>query len=90
VLLDRIHAQPDQLGIALGELRFDPGHVAEFGGADGREILGVREQDGPAVADPFVKSIGPCVVSAVKSGAISLILNDMIFSSLIVTLGSML
>ena len=30
-------------------------HVAEFGGADGREVFGVREQDGPAVADPVVK-----------------------------------
>jgi hypothetical protein len=32
-----------------------PGHVAQFRRADGREILGTREQDGAAVADPFVE-----------------------------------
>jgi hypothetical protein len=55
MLLDRIDAQADQLGVAAGELRFDLGHVAEFGRADRREILRMREEDGPAVADPLVE-----------------------------------
>ena len=48
VALARIDAQADELDIALGELGLDLGHVAELGGADGREILGMREQDRPA------------------------------------------
>ena len=31
-------------------------HVAELGGADRREILRVREQHRPRVADPFVEA----------------------------------
>ncbi len=47
--------RPMILHVALLEFRLEPGHVAEFGGADRREILRVRKQDGPAVADPFVE-----------------------------------
>jgi len=43
----------------------------------GGEILGVRKQDRPAVADPFVKVDRPWVVSAVKLGASELIRRDM-------------
>ena len=52
---DGIDAQADDLRVALGEFRLQALPCAEFGGADGREVLGVRKQDGPAVADPFVK-----------------------------------
>ena len=55
VVVDRVDAQADDLGVALGEFRLQPRHVAELGGADRREILGMREQDRPAVADPVVK-----------------------------------
>ena len=55
VAAHRVHAQPDDLAVALGEFRLQPGHVAEFGGAHRREVFGMRKQDGPAVADPFVK-----------------------------------
>ena len=51
----RVHAQADDLGVALFKFRLQSGHVAQFGGADGREILGVGEQHGPAVAHPFVE-----------------------------------
>ena len=34
MVLDRIDAEADDLGIALVELRLQPGHVAEFRGAD--------------------------------------------------------
>jgi len=50
-----VDAQPDDLAVALRELAFQPGHVAELSGADRREILRMREQDRPAVADPFVE-----------------------------------
>src|SRR5262245_6882527 len=51
-----IDAQADDLDPALVELRLDPRHVAELGGADGREVLGMREQHGPRIADPLVKA----------------------------------
>jgi hypothetical protein len=51
----RVDAQADQLGVALGELGLDLGHVAQLGGAHRREVLGVGEQDRPLVADPLVK-----------------------------------
>ena len=54
-LVDWIDAQSDDLGVALGELRLDLRHVAELGRANGREVLGMREQDRPAVADPLVE-----------------------------------
>ncbi|PYQ18784.1 MAG: hypothetical protein DMF79_14145 [Acidobacteria bacterium] len=50
-----IDAQADHLAVALRELRLELGHVAELGGADRGEVLGVREQDGPPVSDPLVE-----------------------------------
>src|SRR6516162_968541 len=55
MVADRIDAEPDDLAVALVELGLQPRHVAELGRADRREVLRVREQDGPAVADPFVE-----------------------------------
>ena len=46
------------LRVALGELGLQPRHVAQFGRANRREVLGVREQNRPAVADPLVKMDG--------------------------------
>ena len=76
VVADRIDAQPDDLGVAALELRQQPGHVAEFGGADRREILRVREQDRPS-PDPVMETNRPSVVLASKSGAVSPICKDM-------------
>ena len=45
----------DDLDVALVELGLDLGHVAELGGANRREVLGVREQHGPGVPDPVVE-----------------------------------
>ena len=47
--LDRIDTQADDLDAALVELRLDAGHVAELGRADGREVLRMGEQNGPAI-----------------------------------------
>src|SRR5437588_3468887 len=51
----RFHAQADDLAIPLLEFGLQPGHVTQFRGAHRGEVLGVREQDGPAVADPLVE-----------------------------------
>ena len=50
-----IDAEADDFAGALGKFRLELGHVAEFGGADGGKIFGMREEDGPAIANPFVK-----------------------------------
>ena len=55
VALHRIDRQAGDLHAAPVELRLDLGQVAQLGRADRREILGMREQDGPTVADPFME-----------------------------------
>ena len=56
VIVDWVDRQPDDLDAALVEFRLQPRHGAELGGADGREILGVREQHHPVAADPVVET----------------------------------
>src|SRR6185436_4742692 len=56
VVAHRIVRQADDLGIALVELGLESGHVAQLGGADRGEVLRMREQDRPLVADPLVKA----------------------------------
>jgi hypothetical protein len=41
MVLERVDAKPDDLGIAPIKLVLDPRHVAEFGAAYRREVLGV-------------------------------------------------
>ena len=82
VAAHRVDAQSDDLGVALGEFRLQPGHVAEFGGAHRGEVLGMGKQDGPAVADPFVKvdralrgfggEVRGCVVNTGDAGVLRL------------------
>jgi hypothetical protein len=55
VAADRVHADPDHFAIALVEFRLEARHVSQLGGAHRREILGMGEQDCPAVPDPFVE-----------------------------------
>ena len=38
-----------------GELLLEACHGAELGRADGGEVLGVREEHSPAVADPLME-----------------------------------
>jgi hypothetical protein len=56
VAIHRIDAQPDDPHAALVELGLDARHVAQLGGADGREILGVRKQHRPGGADPVMET----------------------------------
>src|SRR5262249_18054724 len=51
-------AQADDLDVALLELGQQAGHVAELGGAHRREVLRMREQHAPAIADPLVEAHG--------------------------------
>src|SRR6516162_6364400 len=53
---ERVDGQSDDLDAALVELGLDLGHVAELGGAHRREVLGMREQHHPFVADPLVEA----------------------------------
>ncbi len=55
VAFDRIDAQCEEFGVALGEFRFDLGHVTKFSGANRREGFGMRKQNRPFVADPVVE-----------------------------------
>lgn len=55
---DGVGAQAQQLDAALGELGLEAGHLAQLGGADGGEVLGVREEDHPVIADVLVKVDG--------------------------------
>src|SRR5690606_41426945 len=52
VVGNRIDRDADQLDVALLELLLEASHRAELGGADRREILRVRDEDAPAVAEP--------------------------------------
>ena len=55
VILNRIHAEPDDLAVALVEFRLQFRGVAKLGSADRREVLRMGEQYGPAIPDPFMK-----------------------------------
>ncbi|MCY1183024.1 hypothetical protein D9M73_236120 [compost metagenome] len=55
VVGNRVDTEPDHFGVALVEFRLELGQVAQFSGADRGEILRVRKQDGPVVANPFVE-----------------------------------
>src|SRR6266849_3802211 len=55
VVLHRVHAQADDLRVALVEFGFDARHVAELGRAHRGEVLGVGEENHPLVADPLVE-----------------------------------
>src|SRR5207253_9038151 len=55
VVAHRVDAQADDLGVAPVEVRLESRHIAQLRRAHGREVLRVREQDRPFVADPLVK-----------------------------------
>lgn len=53
--LDSVRGEADELRATLGELRLKLRERAELGGADGRVVLGMGEEDDPFVADEFVE-----------------------------------
>ena len=58
VAADRVHAQSDDSAVTFLKFRLQRGHVAEFRGAHRGKVFGMREQDRPAVADPFMEVDG--------------------------------
>lgn len=56
--IERVHADSDDLDVALLEFLFDFGDHAEFGGADGGIVGRVREKDSPARSEPLVEVDG--------------------------------
>src|SRR3546814_4731743 len=50
-----VDREANDLAVALREFRFGLGEIAELGGADRREILGVREKHSPRVTDPLME-----------------------------------
>ena len=52
----RVDRQGDGLDVTLGELLFQLGGKAQFGGAHRGEVGWVREQHAPASAQPFVEA----------------------------------
>src|SRR3546814_17986273 len=50
-----VDREADDLAVALREFRFGLGEIAELGGADRREILGVREKHSPRVTAPLME-----------------------------------
>src|SRR5207244_5749940 len=56
VVFHTVYAQARDLAVAVVEFRLEARHVAELGGADRREILRMREQDAPRVANPLMKA----------------------------------
>jgi hypothetical protein len=71
-----IDTQADDLRATLVELWLQPGHIAQLGRANRGEVLGMREEDRPAIPNPTVEITVPGVVWAVKFGASELILSD--------------
>ena len=55
VIRNRVHAQTDDLAISLCEFRLQACHVAEFRRANWSEVLGMRKQYRPAIADPLME-----------------------------------
>ena len=55
VRVERVDRKADHLRVALVELALQAGDLAELGRADRREVLRVREEDSPSVAQPLVE-----------------------------------
>ncbi len=56
VIGDRIDRQADHLAVAPLKLRLEPGEIPELGRADRREVLWMRKQQAPGIADPLVEA----------------------------------
>ena len=58
VRLNAVGAQADELDTTGSELGLELGESTELGGANGGEVIGVGEEDGPLVADELVEVDG--------------------------------
>ena len=55
VFVERIHAHGEDFGVAAAKLLLELRRFAEFGGANGRVVGRMREQDAPAFTDEIIK-----------------------------------
>ncbi len=53
-----VDAETDHFDTALFEVWLAAGHITQLGGANGREVLGMGEQNRPTITNPFVKTDG--------------------------------
>lgn len=70
--LDVVGAQTDELDTTSSELGLELGEGTELGGADGGEVIGVGEEDGPLVTDEVVEvdgTVGGLSIEVRGSGA---------------------
>ena len=58
VAVDGVGRETDELDTTLGELGLELSEGTELGGADGGVVLGVGEEDDPAVANELVEVNG--------------------------------
>lgn len=58
VRLDTVGAETDHLDATGSELGLELGESTEFSGTDGGEVIGVGEEDSPAVTDEVVEGDG--------------------------------
>src|SRR6516225_9049676 len=74
MVVDTIDAEPDDLDLALVELGLDFGHVAELRRANRCEVLRVRKQHRPRIADPIVEThrTFSCLRFKIRSGIANL------------------
>src|SRR5881275_2362667 len=56
VVFHTVDAQAGDLAVAALEFGLETRHVAELGGAHGREVLRMREQHAPGAADPLMET----------------------------------
>lgn len=68
MMLDIIGRQSDQFDATFAELRLKFGESAQLGGADRSEVLRMREEDDPAIADEFVEVDGSIGCVCVEVG----------------------
>src|SRR5215831_16136728 len=54
--IERVDGKPDNFHVAPVKLGLELGHVAQLGGAHRREVLGMRKQHGPGIADPVMEA----------------------------------
>src|SRR5256885_1506924 len=56
VVFHTVDAQAGDLAVAALEFGLETRHVAELGGAHGREVLRMRDQHAPGAADPLMET----------------------------------
>src|SRR6516162_87643 len=54
--VEQVDGKPDNFHVAPVKLGLELGHVAQLRGAHRREVLGMRKQHSPGIADPLMEA----------------------------------